>query len=68
MFGFGKRKQIVVKDYDSDKAYERDANRLARQGYSVEHVVVSKAVGLPTLSHGILHDRLVVTYQCAGCR
>lgn len=63
MWPFGGKRKVVVKAYDSVRAYERDANRMVREGYALDGVVVSKSVGLPGLTHGVLHDRFTVTYR-----
>lgn len=67
MFGFGRKRKVVVKQYHSPREMEHDANKMLERGYDESSVQVSKTLGLPTLSHGMLHDQFTVTYRCGRC-
>jgi hypothetical protein len=66
--------EVVIRRYKSDKAYKQDAEKLARQGYSV-HSVVSEQVRSGCLRIILLggfgaliwkpKPQLVVTYKRA---
>ena len=49
----GKKDPVVVERYDSEKAYQKDANKMARKGYVVDNVV-TKEKGKGCLSWGLL--------------
>lgn len=65
------KKQIIVKRYKSEKAYQRDARRMQKRGYEVVSVTTEN-VGRGCLSWALLgifallrkpKSELVVTYQ-----
>lgn len=53
----------LVREYTDTHAMEKDARSLAKRGYRIAGTSSHSAFGLPTLRHGILHTRHVVTYQ-----
>ena len=65
--------RIVVRRYQSEKEYQKDANKMAKQGYAVESVVTENLGrgGCKWLAFGLLNflskpkHVLVVTYRLA---
>lgn len=50
---FGRKDPIVVKRYDSENKYQKDANKMLDKGYKVTDVTVEDA-GRGCLSWGLL--------------
>lgn len=65
MFGFfgigGNKKKVLVKEYHRPKDYERDANRLAKQGWRVQGAPVEQKLGRGVWAQ-YSSRKLVVTY------
>lgn len=58
---FGGSKKVLVKTYRKTKDYERDANRLAKQGWRVQGSPVEQKLGWGAMAQ-ISSRKLVVTY------
>lgn len=63
MFGFGKPKTIIVKEFTSHHDLEREGNRLAKKGYTLTGVSQRTSIGAPTLTRGIIHTKTTATFQ-----
>jgi hypothetical protein len=63
MFGIGgdKKKKVLVKTYRKTKEYERDANKLARDGWRVQGSPVEQKLGRGAFIQASSR-KLVVTY------
>lgn len=54
---------ILVRRYHSERDFERAAIRLYREGYQPITVMRNVRFGVPTLTHGIIHTNITVTYS-----
>lgn len=68
MFGFGRKKKIVVRRYrgitpgGARKKFEKDANKLAKQGYRPTNTTNSSRSWFGTSTSG----EFIVTYELVG--